>query len=63
MISLVSGWIDAEFDKWQFGLQIQSLQLVKDLIANLPSPPNIWADDAITSKPPSGRKRSVRKPR
>lgn len=63
MISLVSGWIDAEFDKWQFGFQIQCLQSVKELIANLPIPPNVWADDAITSDPPSARKRSARKPR
>lgn len=63
MISKVSGWIDAEFDKCQFKSQIQSLQTVRELIANLPSSPNIWAVDALTTNSSLGRERSAREPR
>ncbi len=61
LISLVNGWIEAEFDARLFTLQAEALNTVRDLISNLPKPPSFQPEDGMkkTFRRMSGlRKRS-----
>jgi DNA-binding MarR family transcriptional regulator len=55
LIAYVSGWIEAVFDASQFELQIKALPRIRDLMADLPNPPDLWPKPAQSAG--SGQKR------